>query len=138
MWNCTHFRHSTDEQLRQVRIFFSTCYNLQSVHFELIRAFFPNHFSMSTRKVLHISLTLTFPIFETSFSKLSVVRSCSLGCLVSFDSNLPPWHEALWDRETRELPLLYFISQLTASMLCGMIFCRGAVVEPISERHDHP
>ena len=80
MWNCTHFRHSTDEQLRQVRIFFSTGYNLQSVHFELIRAFFPNHFSMSTRKVLHIYLTLTFPIFEASLK----------------DLNFQLWGPALW------------------------------------------
>ena len=37
MWNCTHFRHPTDEQLRHVDIYiyFSNYYNLQSVHFEL-------------------------------------------------------------------------------------------------------
>ena len=34
MWNCTHFRHTTDEQLGHVYIFFSTYYNLQSVYFE--------------------------------------------------------------------------------------------------------
>ena len=35
--NCAifHFRYPTDEQLRQVDIFFSNYYNLQSVHFEL-------------------------------------------------------------------------------------------------------
>ena len=35
MWNCTHFRHPTDEQLGHVDIFFSNYYNLQSVYFEL-------------------------------------------------------------------------------------------------------
>ena len=35
MWNCTHFRHATDEQLGQLDIFFSNYYNLQSVYFEL-------------------------------------------------------------------------------------------------------
>ena len=34
MWNCTHFRHPTDEQLGHVDIFFSNYYNLQSVYFE--------------------------------------------------------------------------------------------------------
>ena len=34
MWNCTHFRHPTDGQLRHVDIFFSNYYNLQSVHFQ--------------------------------------------------------------------------------------------------------
>ena len=34
MWNCTHFRHPTDEQLGHVDLFFSNCYNLQSVYFE--------------------------------------------------------------------------------------------------------
>ena len=34
LWNCTHFRHPTEEQLRHVDIFFSSYYNLQSVHFE--------------------------------------------------------------------------------------------------------
>ena len=35
MWNCTHFRHPTDEQLQHVDIFFSNYYyNLQSVYFE--------------------------------------------------------------------------------------------------------
>ena len=34
-WNCTHFRHPTDEQLGHVDIFFSNYYNLQSVYFEL-------------------------------------------------------------------------------------------------------
>ena len=33
MWNCTHFRHPTDEQLQHSYIF-SNYYNLQSVHFE--------------------------------------------------------------------------------------------------------
>ena len=35
MWNCTHFRHPTDEQLGHVDTFFSNYYNLQSVYFEL-------------------------------------------------------------------------------------------------------
>ena len=36
MWNCTHFRHPTDEQLQHRYISsFSNYYNLQSVHFEL-------------------------------------------------------------------------------------------------------
>ena len=35
LWNCTHFRHPTDEQLGQVDIFFSNYYNLRSVYFEL-------------------------------------------------------------------------------------------------------
>ena len=35
MWNCTHFRYPTDEQLRHV--FFSNCYNFPSVHFEYLR-----------------------------------------------------------------------------------------------------
>ena len=34
LWNCTYFRHPTDEQLRHVDILFSNYYNLQSVHFE--------------------------------------------------------------------------------------------------------
>ena len=34
LWNCTHFRHPTDEQLGHVDIFFSNYYNLQSVYFE--------------------------------------------------------------------------------------------------------
>ena len=34
MWNCTHFRHPTDEQLGHVDIFFSNYYNLQSVYSE--------------------------------------------------------------------------------------------------------
>ena len=34
MWNCTHFRHTTDEQLGHVYIFFSNYYNFQSVYFE--------------------------------------------------------------------------------------------------------
>ena len=38
MWNCTDFRHPTDEQLRHVDMFFSNYYNLQSVHFELLQA----------------------------------------------------------------------------------------------------
>ena len=38
LWNCTHFRHPTDEQLGHVDIFVSSYYNLQSVHFELLRA----------------------------------------------------------------------------------------------------
>ena len=38
LWNCTHFRHPTDEQLRHVDIFVSSYYNLQSVHFELLKA----------------------------------------------------------------------------------------------------
>ena len=38
LWNCTHFRHPTNEQLRHVDIFFSDFYNLQSVHFELLQA----------------------------------------------------------------------------------------------------
>ena len=36
MWNCTHFRHPTDERLGHVDIFFSNYYNLQSVYFELL------------------------------------------------------------------------------------------------------
>ena len=36
MWNCTHFRHPTDEQLQHVDIFFSNYHNLQSVYFELM------------------------------------------------------------------------------------------------------
>ena len=36
LWNCTHFRHPTDEQLGHVDIFFSNYDNLQSVYFELI------------------------------------------------------------------------------------------------------
>ena len=36
LWNCTHFRHPTDEQLRHVDIFFSNYYNLQSVYFEYL------------------------------------------------------------------------------------------------------
>ena len=36
LWNCTHFRHPTDEQLRHVDIYFSNYCNLQSVHFESI------------------------------------------------------------------------------------------------------
>ena len=39
MWNCTHFRHPTDEQLGHVDTFFSNYYNLQSVYFELDRSF---------------------------------------------------------------------------------------------------
>ena len=35
MWNCTHFRHPTDEQMGHVDIFFSNYCNLQSVYFEL-------------------------------------------------------------------------------------------------------
>ena len=35
LWNCTHFRHPTDEQLGHVDIFFSNYYNLKSVYFEL-------------------------------------------------------------------------------------------------------
>ena len=35
MWNCTHFRHPTDEQLGHVDTFFSNYYNLKSVYFEL-------------------------------------------------------------------------------------------------------
>ena len=35
MWNCTHFRRPTDEQLRHVDIFFVNYYNLQSDHFKL-------------------------------------------------------------------------------------------------------
>ena len=35
LWNCTPFRHPTDEQLGHVDIFFSNYYNLQSVYFEL-------------------------------------------------------------------------------------------------------
>ena len=34
MWNCTHFRHPTDEQLGHVDIFFSNYYYLLSVYFE--------------------------------------------------------------------------------------------------------
>ena len=35
MWNCTHFRQPTDEQLGHVYIYiFSNYYNLQSVYFE--------------------------------------------------------------------------------------------------------
>ena len=34
MWNCTHFKHPTDEQLGRVDMFFSNYYNLQSVYFE--------------------------------------------------------------------------------------------------------
>ena len=35
LWNCMHFRDSTDEQLWHVDIYiFSNYYNLQSVHFE--------------------------------------------------------------------------------------------------------
>ena len=37
LWNCTHFRHPTDEQLRHVDIFFSNYYNLQSVYFEFLK-----------------------------------------------------------------------------------------------------
>ena len=33
LWNCTHFRHPTDEQLHYR---YSNYYNLQSVHFDLI------------------------------------------------------------------------------------------------------
>ena len=33
--NGTHFRHPPDEQLEHLDIFFSNCYNLQSVYFEL-------------------------------------------------------------------------------------------------------
>ena len=36
MWNCTHFRHPTDEQLGHVDIFFSNYHNLQSVYLELL------------------------------------------------------------------------------------------------------
>ena len=36
MWNCTHFRHPTDEQLQHVDIYiFSDLDDLQSVYFEL-------------------------------------------------------------------------------------------------------
>ena len=37
LWNCTHFRHPTDEQLRHVDIYFLATKkdNLQSVYFEL-------------------------------------------------------------------------------------------------------
>ena len=35
LWDCTHFRHPTDEQIGSVDIFFSNYYNLQSVYFEL-------------------------------------------------------------------------------------------------------
>ena len=35
LWNCTHFRHPTDEQLQHRCIFFSNYYNLQSVRFEM-------------------------------------------------------------------------------------------------------
>ena len=35
LWNSTHFRHPTDEQLGHVDTFFSNYYNLQSVYFEL-------------------------------------------------------------------------------------------------------
>ena len=34
LWNCTHFRNPTDEQLGHVDIFFSNYYHLQSVYFE--------------------------------------------------------------------------------------------------------
>ena len=34
LWNCRHFWHPTDEQLRHVDVFFSNYYNLRSVHFE--------------------------------------------------------------------------------------------------------
>jgi len=34
LWNCTHFRHPTDEQVQHSYIF-SNYHNLQSVHFEL-------------------------------------------------------------------------------------------------------
>ena len=36
LWNCTHLRHPTDEQLGHVNIFFSNYYNLQSVYFEML------------------------------------------------------------------------------------------------------
>ena len=39
LWNCTHFRHPTDEQLGHVDIYFSDYYNLQSVYFEFILSF---------------------------------------------------------------------------------------------------
>ena len=35
LWNCTDFRHPTDQQLQHSYIF-SNYYNLQSVHFEYI------------------------------------------------------------------------------------------------------
>ena len=48
LWNCTHFRHPTDEQLQHR-------YNLQSVHFELkFRSFFnisPKQFSFSKNQL---------------------------------------------------------------------------------------
>ena len=58
MWNCTHFRHPTDEQLGHVDIFFSNYYNLQSVYFKLCIYVFV-HFT-----VLLISL-LPFPLLDT-------------------------------------------------------------------------
>ena len=36
LWNYTHFRHPTDEQLGHVDVFFSNYYNLQSVYYEWI------------------------------------------------------------------------------------------------------
>ena len=44
MWNCTHFRHPTDEQLGHVDIFFSNYFYLQSVYFELLCTVFTHSF----------------------------------------------------------------------------------------------
>ena len=49
MWNCTHFRHPTDEQLGHVDIFFCNCYNLQSVYFELNTLYKLNYKAKITR-----------------------------------------------------------------------------------------
>ena len=118
MWNCTHLRHPTDEHLRHVDIFFSNYYNLQSVHFELIRKRFLSSPFFYVNTLTHL-FHLNFPHIRNFFEKLklSIVRSCSLGGRVSFDSNLPPRHEALCDRKTRELPLLCVVRSFVAARL---------------------
>ena len=66
LWNCTHFRHPTDEQLQHSYIF-SNYYNLQSVHFELRLLY----------SLTHICL---IPIFQTCFEPYKVMHG--IRCLV--------------------------------------------------------
>ena len=53
LWNCTHFRHPTDEQLGHVDIYFSNYYNLQSVYFD---SFFHFIHSFITISVLIVNV----------------------------------------------------------------------------------
>ena len=72
MWNCTHFRHPTDEQLGHVGIFFSNYmyFNLQSVYFE-----FREKPCLLVYSWCGLSLFGRFSAFSSSFRSVVVLSA---------------------------------------------------------------